>query len=88
MSVLSSPKQIESGEKREDLGIGEKRELIKKLELGASVDRVCDEHGVKKNTVSVIRRSKDELTRYAMNLDIATSNERKVAVHKRKHKCS
>ena len=48
------------------LCIGEKLELIKKLESGVSVARVCDEYGVKKHTVSDVRRSKDKLTSYAM----------------------
>ena len=42
-----------------DLSVGEKLELIKKLESGVSVIRVCDEYGVKKQTVSDIRLSKD-----------------------------
>ena len=32
------------------------RERIKKLESGVSVARVCDEYGIKKQTVSDIRR--------------------------------
>ena len=42
-------------------------------------------YGVKKQTVSDIRRSKDKLTSYAMKFDVATSKGRKGAVHKRKH---
>ena len=39
-------KQKESGKrKRVDLSIGEKLELIKKLESGVSFVRVCDEYG-------------------------------------------
>ena len=49
-------KQKESGKlKRVNLCTGEKLELIKKLESGVSVVRICDEHGVKKQTVSDIR---------------------------------
>ena len=43
-----SSKQKESGKrKRVGLSIGEKLELIKKLESGVLVDRICDEHGAK-----------------------------------------
>ena len=50
--------------------ISEKHELIKKLELGVSVVRFCDEYGVKKQTVGDIWRSKDRLTSYAMKFDV------------------
>ena len=79
-------KQEESGKrKRVKLSIGEKQELTKKVELEVSVARVCDECGVRKQTVSDIRRSKDNLTSYVMKFDVAPSKERKGAVHKRKH---
>ena len=56
-------KQKESGKiKRVDQSIGEKLELMKKVESGVSVVRVCDEYEVKKQTISDIRRSKDRLT--------------------------
>ena len=45
--------------KRVNLGIDEKLDLIMKLVSGISVVRVCDEYGVKKQTVSDIRRSND-----------------------------
>ena len=77
--------QKESGKrKRVNLGIGEKLELIKKLESGVSVVRICDEHGVKKQTVSDIQRSKDKLTSYAMKFDVDPSKDKKGAAHKRK----
>ena len=79
-------RQKERGKrKRAYLDIGEKLELIKKLVLGDSVVRVCDEYGVKKQTVSDIWRSKDELTSYAMKFDLVPSKDIKVADHKRKH---
>ena len=79
-------KQKESGKgKHVNLSIGEKLELTKKLESGVSVVLVCDEYGVKKQAVSDIRRSKDRLTSYEMKFDVATSKDRKGAVHKRKH---
>ncbi|KAG7172206.1 Tigger transposable element-derived protein 1-like 132, partial [Homarus americanus] len=43
------------------LSVNQKLELIRKLEAGASVARVCDEFGVKKQTVSDIRKAKDKL---------------------------
>ena len=42
-------KQKESGKiKRVSLSIGDKLDLIKKLDPGVSVVRVCDEHRVRK----------------------------------------
>ena len=64
--------------------IGEKLELIKRLESGILVVRVCDEYGVKKQTDSDIRRSKDKLTSYVMKFDVAPSKDRKGALNKRK----
>ena len=53
--------------------------------MGVSVVRVYDEYGVKKQTVSDIRRSKDKLTSYVMKFDVDPSKGKKGAVHKRKH---
>ena len=79
-------KQKESEKRKHvNLSISEQQELIQKLESGVSVVRVCDEHGVLKQTVSVIRRSKDKLTNSAMKFDVAPSKDRKGAVHKRKN---
>ena len=79
-------KQKESGKrKRVNRSNSEKLELIKKLEWGASVVRVCDEYGLKKETVSGSFRSMDRLTSYAMKFDVAPSKDRKGDVHKRKH---
>ena len=79
-------KQKESGRRKHvDLSIGKKLQLIKKLDSGVSVVRVCDEYGLKKQTVSDIRRSKDKLRSYAMKIDVAPSKDRKGAVHKRNH---
>ena len=53
-------KQKESGKrKRGNLSIVEKLELTKKLESLVSAIRVCDEYGVKKQTVSDIWRCID-----------------------------
>ena len=79
-------KQKESGKRKHaNLSIGEKLELNKKLESELLIVQVCDEHGVKKQTVSDIRRSKDKLTCYAMKFDVAPSEDRKGAVYERKH---
>ena len=59
--------------------------LTKKLESVVSVVRVCDEYEMKKQTFSDIQRSKDKPTSYAMKFDVASSKDRKGAVHKRKH---
>ena len=45
---MSSQHKGSAKRKRTSLSIGAKLELIKKLELGVSVARVCDEYGVKK----------------------------------------
>ena len=49
------------------------------------VVRICDEYGLKKQTVSDIRRSKDKLTSYAIKFDVTPSKDGRSAVHKRKH---
>ena len=82
--MVSKQKEILK-RKRVNLSIGKKLELSKKLESEVSVVRVCDEYGVKKQTVSDLRRSKDELTNYAMKFDVTPSKDRKGAVHERKH---
>ena len=41
--------------------------------------------GVKRQTVSDIRRSKDKVTSYEMKFGMALCKDRKVAVHKQKH---
>ena len=47
--------------------------------------RVCDLYGVKTQTVSDVHRSKDKLTTYAMEFDVAPSKDRKGAADKQKH---
>ena len=72
---MASKQKESGGEKRGSLSIREKLELIKKLESGVSVVRVCDVYGVKKETVSYIRRSKDKLMSYVMKFDVAPSKD-------------
>ena len=58
----------------------------KSLEFRSSgSNEVCDEYGMKKQTVGDIQRSKDKLSSYAMKSDVTPSKDRKGAVHKRKH---
>ena len=54
--------------------------------LRVSVIRLCVEYGVKTQTVSDVRRSKDKLTSYAMKIDVAPSKDRKGAAYKCKKK--
>ncbi|CAK8681854.1 unnamed protein product [Clavelina lepadiformis] len=65
--------------KRLNLSVTQKLELIKKLEKGASVASVCDQYGVKKQTVSDIK-SKDKLLKYATSycVDAASSKGGKI----------
>ena len=51
------PKQAEK-RKRVNLSVTQKLELIEKIEKGASVAIVCEQYGVKKQTVSDIRKGK------------------------------
>ena len=70
-------KQKESGKiKHVDLSISEELELVTKFDSGGLIVLVCDEYGVKKQTVSDIWRSKDKLTSYGMKFDMAPSNDR------------
>ena len=79
--------QHKGGEKRKctNLSIGAKLKLIKKLKSGVSVARVCDEYGVKKQTVSDIRRSKEKLQAYAVKFDVNSNKDKKGVVHTRQH---
>ena len=70
---------VKGGEKRKrtNLSIGAKLELIKKLESGVSVARVCDEYGIKKQTVSDICRSKEKLQAYAVKFNVDSNKDKK-----------
>uniref|UniRef100_A0A8C6X7W9 HTH psq-type domain-containing protein n=1 Tax=Naja naja TaxID=35670 RepID=A0A8C6X7W9_NAJNA len=52
--------------KRVNLSVKQKLELIEKLESGWSVARACEEYGVKKQTVSDIRKAKEKLKRFVL----------------------
>ena len=82
---MASKRKESEKNKHVNLGIGEKLELIKKLESGVLVVMVYDKHGVKKQAFSDIRRSAVKLTNNAMKFDVAPSKDRKDAVYKRMH---
>ncbi|KAK4322487.1 hypothetical protein Pmani_006826 [Petrolisthes manimaculis] len=71
--------------KRVHLSIADKLELLKKLEAGASVSRVCEIYGVKKQTVSDIRKAKDKLRNYALKFNVDTTKDKKGVIHGRSH---
>lgn len=71
---MMAPKQTSNGKrKRVHLTLTQKLQLIRKLEEGASVSSVCEEFGVKKQTVSDIRKSKDKLTSFASKFSVEKS---------------
>ena len=71
--------------KRTNLTISAKLELLKKLDSGYSVAKVCEEYGVKKQTVSDIRKARGELEAFAVKFDVSESKGKSGIVHKRKH---
>lgn len=71
--------------KRVILSINQKLELIKKLESGVSVARICDEYGCAKQTVSDIRKAKEKLKKYAIKFDVGVNKDRSGIVRSRKH---
>lgn len=60
--------------KRVSLSVNQKLELIKKLEAGATVAHVCEEYGVKKQTVSDIRKAKDKLTVFSLTFRLNSTS--------------
>ncbi|XP_061608174.1 uncharacterized protein LOC133467379 [Phyllopteryx taeniolatus] len=71
--------------KRNNISISDKLELIKKLESGVSVASVCQQYGVKKQTVSDIRKSKEKLRAFAGKFNVDPVRNRKGVVRMRKH---
>ncbi|KAK4328333.1 hypothetical protein Pmani_001254 [Petrolisthes manimaculis] len=67
------------------LSIDDKLVLIKKLEAGVSVSRVCEIYGVKKQTVSDIRKAKDKLRKYAVKFNVDSTKDKKGVIHARRH---
>ncbi|KAG0722631.1 Retrovirus-related Pol polyprotein from type-1 retrotransposable element R2 [Chionoecetes opilio] len=62
---MASKQKGSDKRKRVNLSTAEKLELIKKVESG-----VCVEYGVKKQTVSDIRKAKDKLREYAVKFNV------------------
>ena len=79
--------QRKGGEKRKcpNCSIGAESELIKKLELGFSVARVCEEYGIKKQTITDIRRSKEKIQAYALKFDVDPNKDKTGVVHMSKY---
>ena len=57
------------------LSVNQKLEHIRKLEAGASVKSVCEEYGVKKQTVSDIRKAKDKLLTFSLKYNVVEGRE-------------
>ena len=55
--------------------VNKKLELIRKLEAGSSVKRVCEEYGVKKQTVSDIPKAKDNLLAFFVKYNAIEGRE-------------
>lgn len=69
--------------KRVNLSVKQKLELIEKLESGWSVARVCEEYGVKKQTVSDIRKAKEKLKKFVLMCDVdSTSTAAEIGARK------
>ncbi|CAI9720180.1 transposable element-derived 7-like 10 [Octopus vulgaris] len=65
------------------LSVIQKLELIKKLEAGASVTSICVQYGIKKQTVSGIRKAKDKLTTFSLKYNVAANSKLSVGARKR-----
>ena len=57
-----------------------KLELVKEIEKGATVKSVCEKYGVKRQTVSDIRKTKEKVEKFAASycIDAACSKSSKV----------
>lgn len=64
---MSSTGKCNDKRKHVFLSFSQKLELLRKLEAGYTVARLCNEYGVKKQTISDIRKSKDKLFSFALN---------------------
>ena len=51
--------------KRTRLSVAEKLQLLKKYEAGVSVKSLCEEYGIKKQTVSDIKKDKERLKQWS-----------------------
>lgn len=76
-SVHNKDEKVEK--KRTRLSIAEKVEVIKKLENGISAENICIEYGIKKQTVSDIKKTKENIKKHALKInDDDLCNVRKV----------
>ena len=57
------------------LSVNKKLEFIRKLKAGASVKSVCEEYGVKKQTVLDIRKPKDKLLAFSVKYNVIEGRE-------------
>ena len=75
------------GEKRKRTNptISAKLKLLKKLESGYSVAEVCEEYGVKKQTMSDIHKAEETLQAFTVKSDADGNKDKKGMLHKRKH---
>ena len=71
--------------KRVTLSLAQKLELIAKLESGHTVAEVCEIYGVKKQTVSDIKKSKEKLKKYSVSFCIDPSSSKGKEGRPRKH---
>ena len=71
--------------KRVNLSVVKKLELIKDIEKGATVKSVCEKYGVKKQTVSDIRKNKEKLEKFAASYCIDAASSKSGKVGNRKH---
>ena len=71
--------------KRVTLSLAQKLELIAKLESGHTVAEVCEIYGVKKQTVSDIKKSKEKLKKYSVSFCIDPSSSKGKEGRLRKH---
>ena len=83
--IMADKKNHGEKRKRTNLTISAKLELLKKLDSGCSVAKVCEEYGVKKQAVSDIRKARGKLEAFAVKFDGSATKDRSGIVHKRKH---
>ena len=62
--------------KRTNLTISAKLELLRKLDSGYSVAKVCEKHGVKKQTVTDIRNAREKLQAFAVKFDVNANKDK------------
>ncbi|XP_014782195.1 uncharacterized protein LOC106877732 isoform X5 [Octopus bimaculoides] len=80
---MASRESKKPRKKHATLSVIQKLELIKKLEAGASVRSICTQYGIKKQTVSGIRKAKDKLTTFSLKYNVAANSKLSVGARKR-----